>query len=94
MAAGLPVLVNQAALVVPGFAASGCHCDAGLVTDNSRVSDHHAILSHHGNPNADLAALPSGERDILFLVSGRLSAPWQSATASGTVSRWAVREIP
>ncbi|KPU45079.1 DNA topoisomerase 3 [Oxobacter pfennigii] len=73
MAAGLPVLVNQAALVVPGIRGKAAvTCDAGLVTDNSRVSDHHAILPTMEIRNADLAALPSGERDILFLVSGRL----------------------
>ncbi|MDD2956789.1 MAG: DNA topoisomerase 3 [Oscillospiraceae bacterium] len=73
MAQGLPVLVNQAALVVPGIRGKvGITCDAGLVTDNSRVSDHHAILPTMEIRNADLAALPSGERDILFLVSVRL----------------------
>lgn len=73
MAAGLPVLVNQAALVVPGIRGKvGITCDAGLVTDNSKVSDHHAILPTMEIRNADLAALPAGERDILFLVSVRL----------------------
>ncbi len=73
VAQGLPVLVNQAALVVPGIRGKvGITCDAGVVTDNSKVSDHHAILPTMEIRNADLAALPSGERDILFLVSVRL----------------------
>ncbi|WP_369282983.1 DNA topoisomerase 3 [Oscillibacter sp. GMB15532] len=73
VAQGLPVLVNQAALVVPGIRGKvGITCDAGVVTDNSKVSDHHAILPTMEIRNTDLAALPSGERDILFLVSVRL----------------------
>lgn len=73
MAEGLPVLVNQAALVVPGIRGKAAiTCDAGLVTDNSKVSDHHAILPTMEIRNTDLAALPSGERDILFLLSVRL----------------------
>lgn len=73
MAAGLPVLVNQAALIVPGIRGKAAiTCDAKQVTDNSKVSDHHAIIPTMEIHNADLAALPSGERDILFLLSVRL----------------------
>lgn len=73
MAQGLPVLVNQAALIVPGIRGKAAiTCDAKLVTDNSKVSDHHAIIPTMEIRNADLAALPSGERDILFLLSVRL----------------------
>lgn len=73
MTEGLPVLVNQAALIVPGIhGKAAITCDAKQVTDNSKVSDHHAIIPTMEIRNADLAALPSGERGILFLLSVRL----------------------
>ena len=46
--------------------------DATLVTDNSKVSDHHAILPTKEVARADLATLPTGERNILSLISIRL----------------------
>ena len=54
--------------------ASGFHgaVDAALVTDDSKVSDHHAILPTKETARTDLAALPTGERNILSLLSIRL----------------------
>lgn len=46
--------------------------EAALVTDDSKVSDHHAILPTKAAARADLAALPTGERNILSLLSIQL----------------------
>jgi len=42
-----------------------------LINDN-RVSDHHAIIPTSKIANADISALPSGERDVVYLVTTRL----------------------
>ncbi len=42
------------------------------VTDNSKVSDHHAIIPTMAIQDYDLASLPFGEREILLLISLRL----------------------
>lgn len=42
------------------------------VTDNSKVSDHHAIIPTMAIQDYDLASLPLGEREILLLISLRL----------------------
>ena len=46
--------------------------DIGRVTDGSKVTDHHAIISTVEIARADLPALPSGERDVLTLIAARL----------------------
>ena len=40
--------------------------------DDAKVTDHHALLPTKSMANADLAALPAGERNILRLISARL----------------------
>lgn len=44
----------------------------GQVTDNSKVSDHHAIIPTMAVSSSKLAELPAGERDILSLIALRL----------------------
>ena len=46
--------------------------DIDRLIDDSRVTDHHAIIPTAGIMRADLSALPSGERDIVNLVTVRL----------------------
>lgn len=46
--------------------------DIGRVTDNSKVTDHHAIIPTVEISRTDLTELPSGERDILTLITARL----------------------
>ena len=46
--------------------------DIGRVTNNSKVTDHHAIIPTMEATRADLSALPSGERDVLELIACRL----------------------
>ena len=43
------------------------------VTDNSKVSDHHAIIPTMSLQTCDLASLPFGEREVLLLISLRLA---------------------
>ena len=42
------------------------------VINGSKVTDHHALLPTKSMVNADLAALPAGERNILRLIAARL----------------------
>ena len=46
--------------------------DIGRVTDNSKVTDHHAIIPTAEIARTDLTELPSGERDVLTLIIARL----------------------
>ena len=46
--------------------------DISKTINNSKVSDHHAIIPTLEATKADLSALPSGERDILSLIATRL----------------------
>lgn len=72
MAAGLPALCQSVAAALPFAADLSLPVNAAQVIDNSKVSDHHAILPTAEASKADLSALPSGEKNILFLVAARL----------------------
>ena len=72
MAAGLPVLVETVAVVLPFSCGGKLSIDASCVVDNSKVTDHHAILPTSQIKGADLTSLPAGERNILFLLAVRL----------------------
>lgn len=72
MAAGLPSLVEAVAVALPFMAGLETTVNAGRVVDGSKVSDHHAIIPTHSMPGADLAALPAGEKAVLFLIAARL----------------------
>jgi len=62
------------------------------VTDNSKVSDHHAIIPTMAIQNYDLASLPFGEREVLLLISLRLvcavgeSYKYEETTVNAIVS--------
>ena len=45
---------------------------AQQVINGSKVTDHHALLPTKSMANADLAALPAGERNVLRLIAARL----------------------
>lgn len=72
MAAGLPSLVEAVAVALPFMVGLETTVNAGRVVDGSKVSDHHAIIPTHSMPGADLAALPAGEKAVLFLIAARL----------------------
>lgn len=72
MTAGLPSLVEAVAGELPFMTGLETTVNAGRVVDSSKVSDHHAIIPTPSMPGADLAALPGGEKAVLFLIAARL----------------------
>lgn len=72
MAAGLPRLCETVAAALPFASGFTGAVNAAQVIDNAKVSDHHAILPTKQIASADLAALPTGERNILSLLAARL----------------------
>ena len=70
MAAGLPGLVMDTAVVFGFRGAIPVH--AKQVSNNQKVSDHHAILPTQSVTGADLSSLPAGEASILRLIAARL----------------------
>ena len=72
MAETASVLVHLAAKVPPFDACSNFFPDAAALVDDSRVSDHHAILPTLELEKADLEDLPVGERNLLTLVCRQL----------------------
>lgn len=72
MEAGLPGLCEDIAGTFPFLSGQSLSVRAAQVIDGSKVSDHHAILPTKEAASAGLAALPTGERNILSLVAARL----------------------
>ena len=72
MAEGLPVLVNLVANTMPFRKGIAISCDAAAVINDKKVTDHHAVIPTRNIREADLSALPVGERAILELVALRL----------------------
>ena len=72
MAAGVAPLCTRLAEAfsfVHGFTGK---VDAGQVINNAKVSDHHAILPTKEAAGKDLTDLPTGEKNILMLITARL----------------------
>lgn len=67
----LPGLCEAVSSALP-FPVTVSGVDAARVTDNAKVSDHHALLPTNQMAGADLSALPAGERNLLTLVTIRL----------------------
>ena len=57
--------------------------DVKRTMDNSKVSDHHAIIPTAELKGCDLQELSKGEQDILQLISVRLLAPGRRSMCSG-----------
>ena len=70
MAASLPGLVTATGKAFAVEEPISIHVQQ--VIDGSKVTDHHALLPTKSMANADLAALPAGERNILRLIAARL----------------------
>lgn len=64
--------------------------DVGRITDNRKVTDHHAIIPTMEIIKADFSALPKGEREVLTLIAARLlsaaSQPYKYETVTVTFS--------
>lgn len=72
MAAMLPGLVNGVASKFPFTDGLHLSVNPDQVIDNSKVTDHHAIIPTRSMLEHDLLSLPAGERDVLQLISVRL----------------------
>ena len=72
MTDGLPPLCQTVAGALPFLEGLSCPVDATQVADSSQVTDHHAAIPTAEITSVDLAALPTGERNILFLIAVRL----------------------
>ncbi len=70
MAASLPGLVSAAAGAFGVNEAVPVHAEQAI--DNSKVSDHHALLPTASVAQADFSALPAGELSVLRLIAARL----------------------
>ena len=70
MAASLPGLVTDTGRAFTVEESFSIHVQQ--VINGSKVTDHHALLPTKSMANADLAALPAGERNILRLIAARL----------------------
>ena len=72
MAGNLPVLVSTTAKAMPFAEKLTIRCNFAQVIDDSKVSDHHAIIPTQGIRETDLSALPAGELALLQLICARL----------------------
>ena len=72
MAGMLPGLCGKVAGAFPSVSGFCGAVKADQVTDSSKVSDHYAIIPTKGVAGADLGSLPTGEKNILTMVSIRL----------------------
>ena len=70
MAASLPGLVTDTGRAFTVEESFPIHVQQ--VIDGSKVTDHHALLPTKSMANADLAALPAGEWNVLRLIAARL----------------------
>ena len=71
MLPGLPALVKTVAAVFR-YGGDNPACETAQAINDSKVSDHHAIIPTPNIAKTDLSALPSGERDVLSLIAVRL----------------------
>lgn len=72
MAEGLPVLVNLTANAMLFRKGIGITCNPEAVINDKKVTDHHAVIPTRNLRDADLSALPVGEKAVLELVAARL----------------------
>ena len=72
MAEGLPVLVNLTANAMPFRKGIAIVCNPEAVINDKKVTDHHAVIPTRNLRDADLSALPVGEKAVLELVAARL----------------------
>ncbi len=70
MAASLPGLVTDTGKAFAVEEPLSIHVQQ--VINGGKVTDHHALLPTKSMANADLAALPAGERNVLRLIAARL----------------------
>ncbi len=69
---GLPALCQTVAGALPCMEGLTFPVNATQVSDSSKVTDHHAVIPTSEIAGADLAALPTGERNVLYMIAVRL----------------------
>ena len=69
---GLPALCQTVGKVLPCMEGLTCPVNAAQVSDSSKVTDHHAVIPTAEIAGANLAALPTGERNVLYMIAARL----------------------
>lgn len=72
MADGVQALADTVMNALPFSCDGSSPCNASQVVDDSKVSDHHAVIPTAGVNHATLMELPAGERSILTLLMVRL----------------------
>lgn len=89
MVESLPVLVNITGKVMLFRKGIGITCNPQAVINDKKVTDHHAVIPTCNIRDADLSALPVGEKAVLELVSARLlcavAEPYRYAETSVAV---------
>ena len=72
MAPGLPDLCRAVEELLPFPRDEPLAVHAERVTDNAKVSDHHAVIPTSRSADADFDSMPTGEKNILRLLAVRL----------------------
>ncbi len=72
MSEGLPALCSTVARALSFMEGQPLTVNAAQVVDSSKVTDHHAVIPTAEITSADLATLPTGERNILYMIAVRL----------------------
>lgn len=72
MGNSIPALISIVSNARPFLSSKSLDCNAHQIIDNSKVSDHHALIPTMSIRDADLSALPSGEMAVLDLIVVRL----------------------
>ena len=71
MADGIPTLVHSVAAALSFEVVVG-GVNTSQVSNNAKVTDHHAIIPTPAMPKADVSSLPTAERNILMMICTRL----------------------
>ena len=72
MAKSATVIAGAASTILPFLKDTPYTCDMHRVVDDTKVSDHHALLPTSQIGTSDSASLPAGEREVLRLITLRL----------------------
>lgn len=72
MAEGLPALCSTMAGALSFMEGQPLPVNTAQVVDSNKVTDHHAVIPTVEIASADLTALPTGERNILYMIAVRL----------------------
>ena len=71
MAAGIAPLAADVAAKLP-FSVGNLNVSTAQVVNNSKVTDHHAIIPTPAMPKADISSLPTADKNILMMICTRL----------------------